>query len=250
MRKIDFSRRLGQRLGPGIGVLKLPLLFLLCSFLTPSLCGQITKSVVGFRPGKPAPSIDRVDLKPLWDLAQQRSTEVPEAELRTLVWSNFRFLFYNKLNRNNFLTNPGPDLVVEKIVGVLNLNERLGLLIEEAQKSVAKREVSWREKAQLVTEIDRSARKLRSAFSQYFVDEGSASYRIRVAKIDAKPIQFRYGLSQMDHVNTSLTRELDRYFFNPAPGLVRLSEYQSSSIGVLCESLVKLSRFTKKAIRN
>ncbi len=188
--KIDITKRQGQKSGPKLGVLMLPLLLLSFSFLTPDLCGQITKSITGFRAPKLAPVIDQVDLRPLWDLAQQRSAEVPEAELRTLVWSNFRFLFYNKLNRNNFLASPGPDLVVEKIVGVLNLNERLRLLIEEAQRS-GNREASWRKKAQLVTEIDRSARKLRSAFSQYFVDEGSATYRIRVAKTNAKPIQFR-----------------------------------------------------------
>ncbi len=249
MRKINIVSRRRQKSRFNLRVLKLPLLLLLFSFLTPLLCGQITKSITGFRPPRLDPSIDKVDLSPLWDLAQQRSEEVSEAELRTLVWSNFRFLFYNKLNRNNFLATPKPDLVVEKIVGVLNLNERLGLLIGEAQRS-ANREASWRKKAQLVGEIDRSARKLRSAFSQYFMDEGSTTYRIRMAKTKAKPIQFRYCLIQLNHVNLSLTRELGRYFFNPAPGLVRLSEYQSSSIAVLCESLVKLSVFTKKVLRN
>ena len=249
MRKIDTTRRRGQKSGPKLGVLKLPLLLLSFSLLTPDLCGQFTRSITGFRAPKLDPSIDQVDLSPLCDLAQQRSTEVPEAELRTLVWSNFRFLFYHKLNRNNFLVDPGPNLVVKKIVGVLNLNERLGLLIKEARRS-SDREASWRKKAQLVGEIDRSARKLRSAFSQYFVDEGTTTFRIRVAKTSVKPVQFRYCLSQLNHVNMSLTRELDRYFFNPAPGLVRLSEYQNSSIAVLCESLVKLSVFTKEVLRN
>ena len=248
MRKIDSSRRRGQKSGPNLCLLWLPLLFFFF-FLTSDLWGQFTKSDFGWKSRRLDPSIDKVDLRPLWDLAQQRSAEVPEAELRTLVWSNFRFLFYNKLNRNNFLATPGLNLVVEKIVGVLNLNERLGLLIEEAQRS-SNREASWRKKAQLVKEIDRSARKLRSAFSQYFVDEGSTTYRIKVARTTAKPVQFRYCLTQLNQVNMSLTRELDRYFFNPAPGLVRLSEYQSSSIGVLCESLVKLSVFTKKVLRN
>jgi hypothetical protein len=173
MRKIDSARCQGRKSRSNLCFLKLPLLLLFFSFLTPDLCGQIAKSFVGSRPPKSDPPIDQVDLKPLWDLAQQRTAEVPEEELRTLVWSNFRFLFYNKLNRDRFLATPGPDAVVKKIVGVLNLNARLGLLIEEAQRS-SNREASWRKKAQLVREIDRSARKLRSAFSQYFVDEGSA----------------------------------------------------------------------------
>ncbi len=249
MRKIYTTKRRGQKSGLNLCVLKFPLLFLCFSSLTSDLCGQITKSITGFRAPKLDPSIDKVDLTPLWDLAQQRSAELPEAELKTLVWSNFLFLFYNKLNKDRFLATPKPNLVVEKIVGVLNLNARVGLLIEEAQRS-SKREASWRKKAQLVSEIYRSARKLRSTFSQYFVDEGSTTYRIKLARMTEKPIQFRYCLSQLNHINMSLTRELDRYFFNPAPGLVRLSEYQSSSIGVLCESLVKLSVFTKKVIRN
>ncbi len=249
MRKIDSARRQGQKSGSNLYLLKLPLLFLSFSFLTSDLSGQIAKSFTGWKAPRLDPPIDEVDLSPLWDLAQQRSTEVPEAELRTLVWSNFRFLFYNKLNRERFLATPRPNLVVKKIVGVLNLNERLSLLIEEARRS-SDREASWRKKAQLVSEIDRSARKLRSAFSQYFVDEGSTTYRIRLARTKAKPVQFKYCLTELNHVNMSLTRELDRYFFNPAPGLVRLSEYQSSSIGVLCESLVRLSVFTKKVLRN
>jgi len=249
VRKIETTKRRGQKSGLRRCLWKLPLLFLFFSFLTSDLCGQIAKSFVGSRPPKLDPPIDQVDLKPLWDLAQQRTGEASKAELRTLVWSNFRFLFYNKLNRDRFLATPGPNLVVEKIVGVLNLNARVGLLIKEAQRS-SKREASWRKKAQLVSEIDRLARKLRSSFSQYFVDEGSTTYRIKLARMTEKPIQFRYCLSQLNHVNMSLTRELDRYFFNPAPGLVRLSEYQSSSIGVLCESLVRLSVFTKEVIRN
>ena len=135
----------------GFRGLRLPVLLILTCFLTIELHDQITKSSVFWKaptvgPAIPHVDIDHVDLSPLWGRAHERSDDLAEQELRKFVQSNFRFLLYNKLNRDNFLEDPGADFFVEKIVGVSDLSDRLSLLIEEGQRmaKTAKKLVQFR----------------------------------------------------------------------------------------------------------
>ncbi|MBI4445856.1 MAG: hypothetical protein HY645_08085 [Acidobacteria bacterium] len=193
-------------------------------------------------------SLDDVSLELLLAHASRRNPGISEKELQDRVASNFRFILFNSLNKKNFLISPDPQTVVEKSVAVLELHEQLTGLLEEGRRLV-RHDGSAEKKEELVARIGETARGLRQTFRHYFLDSHPMSYVMHFYVFGNERAQFVHFLIQTEKVNRMLARELDHYFFNPAPGSVELSEFSSFSIPALSESIAKLSDLTRKKLR-
>lgn len=193
-------------------------------------------------------SFAEIDFAPLLEEAQKRTLGLSPSELEKLIHSNFRFIFFNKVNKKNFLINPDPHQVVEKTVAILQLHERLEALIREGRKLAVGGSSSER-KGQLVREIGDAAKKLGQIFRDYFLDLHPASYRLSFRSFETHDVQFVHYLIQSDRINRLLSQELDHYFFNPAPGAIDISEFDDYSVGILSESIVRLSSLTERNLR-
>lgn len=188
-------------------------------------------------------NLDGVDLGPLQLAARNCKPDLAEEELRHLVEANFRFVFFNQLNESRFLVPPPAEKVVQRIVSILAANEKLREIIEKGRELAAHRG-SKRQLRALVREIGDTAKQLNQEFVQYFVEVREAKYSIHLPSEGDISSTFVHYLVQSERIQRELTAELERYFFNPVPGSVHLSDYDGGSITVLSESLVRLSKLT------
>lgn len=191
--------------------------------------------------------MDAVDLKLLVTAAAKRNAGLPEKELAKLVAANFRFIFFNKVNNRNFLMNPPPEHVVDRMVQILQLNSQIGFLIREGRRMVIGG-APGEDKLKVIREIGQLGKKLGQVFREYFMDIRHSSYRLHIHSFDDVAVVFVHYLIQLDRINRHLGQEIDHYFFNPAPGAIDLSEYQDYSVATLCESIVKLSTLAERGL--
>lgn len=189
-----------------------------------------------------------VDLTPLMNEGLSRGLGLSEKDLKKVVDSNFRFILFNRLNEWSFAVVPPPELLMEKIVKVLQLNARIGTLIQEGRRLVA-RGNSGREERKVVRDVADSAKKLGKIFQGHFLDLRDSPYRFNFRGHEAKDVLFIHYLLQLDRLNRMLGQQLDDYFFNPAPGVVDLSEFDESSINTLSKSIMELSSLADEGLR-
>lgn len=193
-------------------------------------------------------ALHQLDFGPLLQEAGKRQLGLSESELRELVLSNFRFIFFSKLNVRNFLVTPDPKQVMDQVVFLFQLNGQLEEMIREGRKLVVSHKAGS-EREQLVRDIGLAARRIGRLFREYFLDLHHHAYRLTFRTFETKEIQFVHYLIQLDRINRLLGQELEHYFFNPAPGAVDLNEYDDYSIAILTNSILKLSTLTEKRLR-
>ncbi len=189
-----------------------------------------------------------VDLTPLMNEGLSRGLGLSEKDLEKVVGSNFRFILFNRLNESSFAVSPPPKLLMEKIVKILQLDTRIGTLIQEGRRLAASGN-SGREERKMVRDVADSAKKLGKIFQDYFLDLRDSPYQFNFRGHKARDVLFIHYLLQLDRLNRRLGQQLDDYFFNPAPGVVDLSEFDESSISTLSKSIVELSSLTDKGLR-
>lgn len=220
---------------------------LICPFLiAQDVQGDLSASPKDYRANNF--TFDTIDFSSLIEEAQKRKLGLTENQLENLVEANFRFIFFNKLNKRNFLVTPEPEQVVEKTVAILRLNGQLETLIREGRK-LAVSEGSPFQKGQLVRDMAETARRLGQIFRDYFLEIHESSYRITFRSFDSRNLQFVHYLIQSDRINRLISQELDHYFFDPAPGAIDLTEYDDYSIAILSDSVLKLSTLIEKKLR-
>ncbi|MFQ5930468.1 MAG: hypothetical protein ACE5MK_12295, partial [Acidobacteriota bacterium] len=140
------------------------------------------------------------------------------------------------------------QIVVKKIASILRLNRQLQELVQEGKELVTKKG-SDHEKRQLVRQTENLAKELRDTFQQYFLDIHESSYTLDVGAFETNYSQFVHYIVLSERLNRLLTEEVERYFLNPAPGVVEISEYGDVSITVLSECLQRVSTFTEERLR-
>lgn len=193
-------------------------------------------------------SLHEVDFTLLVNQARSRDLGLSDEELERLVGSNFQFIFFNRLNTTNFVTTPPPKNVLEKMVNILQLSRELEKAVGEGRKLVMTANSDKKRKT-LVRNVRGSAKRLGKMFGEYFLDIRPSPHQISLRRYDSRDVQFTHYLIQLDRLERLLRQELDHYFFNPAPGVVDLSEYYDLSIGTLSKSIIKLSDMTEKVFR-
>ena len=227
-------------------------LFTLCFLLgSPDLTAQsdshpFLRSVRDYRSIRL--NLDDVDFGALQERVQSYRPTTPSSDVDQLIQSNFQFIFFNKLNKHRFQLVPEPQDIAGGILAVLKLNEQIcdaidtGLVLKAQEGAV-------REKRLVVQKVGALARQLRKAFLQYFVEVRRSSYTFDFRVFDTADGQFDHFLALAQEITAGLSKEIEHYFLNPAPGVVSVSDYKNATIAVLSESLHKMSVATAKKLK-
>ena len=185
-------------------------------------------------------SLEGVDFTSLQEEAHRRKPALVGEDLEKLVLSNFSHIFHNKLNRRVHIVTPDPQDIVGRIVNILKLNAQLRDLIGRGRELVVVQE-SDVEKHKLVQKIGDLSDRIRGVFRRHFLDLRVGSYTFSSKMFDSKDHQFSYYIVLSDRISRLLSTELDHYFFNSMPGVVKVSDFEQASIQVLTKSLNKVS---------
>jgi hypothetical protein len=189
--------------------------------------------------------LDSVDLSGLSKEMGSRSPGYSETQINQLLIKNFRYIFMNQLNRSRFLVAPKPQLVVNHIVNILDKNRNLEEIIEEGNR-ILESNHSSDQMRRFIEQVRASSKDLNNSFFAYFVEAQHSTYSVTLPSEGEPKEEFLSYLRQSREIKRELDRSLERYFFNSSPSSISLNEFESSSISVLCKSLLLLSeRFSK-----
>jgi hypothetical protein len=193
-----------------------------------------------------ATSFDQVDWSSLTALAGDR--EQGNGEVQLLCERNLKYIFHHKLNRRQFLVAPRPQVVVDRIVSIMEASQRLTQMLTRARTFLAN--PPPREDSRIVVqEVGRVARDIRSQFNSFFLESHAGSYSFQVPRSGDPSAQFTSFLLQSQVINRELTQRLDDYFFDDSPGSVRLEQMQAGNISALAESLEVLAGAVNRNLR-
>ncbi|GEM_PF-2349813 len=190
---------------------------------------------------------DQVDVAPILQAGLRHQGLVSGQDFEQLVRSNFRFIYFNALRQDLFLSMPKPEKVAGRIAKVFELSEHIRTLVEEGRNLPADCESSRRK--QLVDELGRSSEELYTTVHDFFAEGHVSRYECNLGVVRGtdRPLFSDY-LDECAGICQMLDKELVRYFLNPAPGVVQLSDYQSVSIEVLSVTLRRLSLYVLKTM--
>lgn len=190
------------------------------------------------------PSFAEVDVSKLIVEVRRREVPVPEEELAQRLHRNVRFIFYNKLNKHNFLTQPRPQELVDRIVEIFRVEDQLSHLLVQGRR-LAANDGRLKEKKRLIREMRGCAEDLHDTFTGYFLDVHSSSFRFFVPSRSGKRFRFLHFVIQSERILHLLEGRVNRYFLDTSPGTVSVRDYRDYSITVLCRSLKRLSEMTE-----
>jgi hypothetical protein len=192
-------------------------------------------------------SVASLDVERLRERVRLRSPAANESQIDRLIERNLHFIYRNKLNRQRFLVAPDPQSVVDRIVVVLELNQRIGTLILDGRRLIGT-EDPGPPADMLVREVGSAARELKRAFGGYFLEGHSSSYSLELPVSRDVPTQMAHFLIQSGRITNELTQRLDDYFFTSLPQAVSLETYRSTSVATLADSLQRLSDLVGKRL--
>jgi hypothetical protein len=193
-----------------------------------------------------ATSFDAVDWSSLAAVAGTTPDEDPTT--RRTYERNLKYIFHHKLNRRRFLVAPAPQLVVDRIVAIMEANYRIGQLLGEGRRKLGSR-LPDADSQELVRQVGNTARALREQFTAFFVEAHTTGYAVHLPRSPDPAAQFSSFILQAQTISDELTRRLEDYFFAPSPGAVRLEQMQSGNIVTLAESLEVLSGAVSRSLR-
>lgn len=198
------------------------------------------KSESAYEKSLEAVRFETVDLTELRKELESRRLCSSEVETNQLLTRNFKHIFFNQLNRSRFIVAPKPQTVVNRILNILELNRGIERLIEKGNRIDLQQESSIQMR-NFIHEVKQKSEELNNSFADYFLEAQSSSYSLNLPARGNRQEVFLSYLRQSEKINRELDRSLERYFFNASPNAVSLSDYQISSISVLCKSLFTLS---------
>ncbi len=161
---------------------------------------------------------------------------------------NLKYIFHHKLNRRRFLVAPDPQMVVDRIVAIMETNQRIARLLADGRMQLGGRTPETGAQA-LVREVGHAARTLKEQFTGFFLEAHSATYAIHLPRSPDPAAQFSNFILQAQTISRDLTRRLDDYFFTSSPGAVRLEEMRSGNIVTLAESLEVLAGAVNRGLK-
>lgn len=165
-----------------------------------------------------------------------------------LLERNLKYIFHHKLNRRRFLVAPKPQAVVDRIVSIMEANRRIAELLNHA-RTMLSGPVDRSESRDLVRDVGRMAKDLKSQFNGYFVESHAAAHSFMVPKSQDPATQFSAFLLESQAINRELSQRLDNYFFDDAPGAVHLDQMKTGTIAALAESLEVLAASVNRSLQ-
>jgi hypothetical protein len=170
-----------------------------------------------------------------------------ELECEQLIRLNFKHLYFNALQTDRFIAMPKPDKVLERMSKVFSLAAELKSLLDEARLlSEAGGEMS--ELRGSTKKIRDCAAGIHDTFHGFFKEDTNGSFRVELPPNVGERARFAEYLVHCEQISSLLNQELERYFLNPAPGIVEVSTFRSCSIPVLSLCLQRLSLNFEKSV--
>lgn len=203
----------------------------------------------GTQPWRASATFNGLDLSQLENEFRKRTQDLSEEELDARVASNFFFLFFNMLNHRRTIVNPRPQAIVEEILAILELDERMAMLIRTSRRNC--HSTSPHQSKEIVRRLRKDAKKLLGVFSNSFLEVETRSFQFQISYVkDDWRATFSLYLHRADQIHALLTKEVDKYFLNSAPALADPTDYQDGlSIQTLATALIKLSSLSEREIR-
>ncbi len=190
---------------------------------------------------------DQVDVAPILQAGFRHQGPVSEHDFELLVRDNFRFIYFNALREDLFLSMPKPEKVAGRIARVFELSEEIRTLVDQGRRLPAACPATGRK--ELADRLARSSEELYTTVHDFFAEGHVSRYECKVGVVHGtdRPLFSDY-LDECVEICEMLDRELVRYFLNPVPGVIRLSDYESVSIEVLSVTLRRLSLFVSRSM--
>ncbi len=190
---------------------------------------------------------DQVDVAPILQAGLRHQGPASERDFEQRIRDNFRFIYFNALREDLFLSMPKPEKVANRIARVFELSEQIRALVDQGRSLPADCPAISRK--QLAERLACSSEELYTTVHDFFAEGHVSRYecRVAVAQGTERPLFSDY-LDECEGICEMLDKELVRYFLNPVPGVVRLADYESVSIEVLSVTLHRLSLFVSKSM--
>jgi len=186
--------------------------------------------------------IGRLEISELVQEADLSDYSFDDEDASQLIRRNVSYIIFHRLNRDRLYSVPDGQYIVNKaseIYGMLNEIETLikkGRGIPDSQHGIGGSGT-----IQLIEDLKDNARSLRREFRRYFVELNETQYDFELSlEKDPARVLARY-LDECEKVNSELKNTLDRFFFNPRPGVVTVEDYTSYSVALLSRSLEVMS---------
>lgn len=194
-------------------------------------------------------SFDNIDLSRLCEAGRASKPHLSQGEIEELVRENIRFLYFNKLNRGQFLVTPPPRHIVSKIERIVGLNAELHDLLESAGDGDPGL-VDPKQRVRLVKEIGKKAKSMRRVFKEYFYEYSADAFLVKYGGSGDSELEFKQFLSKSREICGLIDQGIQSYFFKDEPSVVDAATFNQHSLDVLGESLYRLSRVTSKRLRS
>ncbi|HSR70251.1 MAG TPA: hypothetical protein VLU25_20145 [Acidobacteriota bacterium] len=223
---------------------QLMLALIACLLWLPELAAQSrfsTDQQIFFARRQALMDFEDIDLGPLIQAGRQRNPQLDEQELEQVIRSNIHFVFYNQLDRSRFVVTPPPRQVVEKVQTALATGRKLRKLVEDLRRLNQRGHSSRVQAAQSIRSMEQESRRLRNIFRRYFREYGNVEILLEYERSPSVEGDFDHFLRQADPLVERLENRLADYFLK-APSVVTASEFNSHSVAMLSDALMRLSR--------
>lgn len=193
---------------------------------------------------------DNVDLSALYEEGRRRNPQLPPETVEEMIRRNMHFVFFNKINQGHFLVKPAPRQMVSKVEKIVGLLAELDGLLEQARR-ISPNPSKVKARKKLIRKIGDCGRSIQKTFNEYFADYSGAPFLVKCCPSAATQARFSSFMQQTEQIRSLLDKEVNRYFFEPTPSVVEVSDYfEKYSVATLSGSLYELSRLTLKGGRD
>jgi hypothetical protein len=170
-----------------------------------------------------------------------------EPDYEALVRLNLKYVYFNALRKDQFIAMPKPQRVAERMSKVFQLSGRLRVYLAQGRQLLAK-DASTSELKQSARQIGRCAQDLHGTFRDFFQQDSQSLCAANLSACEDDRSRFTEYLAECEQMLALLDREIDRYFLNPAPGIIEISDYRGCSVTVLSQSIHRLSSLFEKSL--
>ena len=191
--------------------------------------------------------IDKLDVSCLLKDAGRRHPGLSAEDASQLISRNVSYIIFHRLNRDRLYIAPDGQYIVDQAAEIYDALSKIEGLIAEG-RVISRSDKDQSRKLVILNEMKKTAKSLRRKFRQYFIELSVAEYEFQVRlKGDPSQAMMDY-LDECEKVNAHLEFTLDRFFFNPTPGVVTVDDYSSYSVALLSRSLEVLADSFEKRL--
>lgn len=192
--------------------------------------------------------LGNLDISRLLLEARRSSQDSSEEDITQLVERNISYIIFQRLNRDRLYIVPDGQYIVDRASEIYGALNRIEHLVQEG-RIIPERKIGNPESLRILEELKQNARSLRKQFKTYFVELSVAEYEFKIRKKDDPGMLMSDYLDECENVSSELKFSLDRFFFNPSPGVMTVDDYSSYSVALLSRSLETLSETFAEELR-